>query len=286
MSTEIKDKSQVQSAGLRKFNKAEAQVKKVIAALNTITVIATPKELDNAMAVLKTGKEVEKAIEGKRTELVKPLNEEVKRINSYAKTLTAGLVIAIDAGKKVVISYNQEEERKATVMRSENRIQQLLSLGMVFTPAGDDGISSDGYSYNGYCVPKNLVENAADIDWERHYTASLQRIQEMKNKEASSLHAELEEALFFSSEDEVEEIKSKIQEVAESPVIETVSISVPTYSGAKGATKRWTFEVTDDLRVPLEYLMVDEKKIREAIATGVREIAGVRIYQADGLTIR
>ena len=284
MSTEIKDKPQVQTAGLRKFNKAEAQVKKVVDKLTAITIISTSDDLANAMSTLKVAKDIEKAIESKRTELVKPLNDEVKRINAFAKTLTADLTTAIDGGKKLVIAYNQEEERKAKKVRLDNRIQQLVSLGMV--PQLDAKGQVTTYAYQEIYISLFHMENAPNDDWSLIYNETLNNIQLAKNKDAEKLHSELEEALFFSSEDEVEEIKTKIQEVAESPVVETMPVFSPSFSGVKGATKRWTHEVTDATKVPSEYLMVDEKKIREAIATGVREIPGVRIFQADGLTIR
>ncbi len=50
--------------------------------------------------------------------------------------------------------------------------------------------------------------------------------------------------------------------------------------------KRWTHEVVDAELVPAEYRPVDESLIRKAVVAGVREIPGVRIYQADGLAVR
>jgi hypothetical protein len=50
--------------------------------------------------------------------------------------------------------------------------------------------------------------------------------------------------------------------------------------------KIWTFEVISEIEIPREYLTVDEKKIKEAIKNGVREIKGVKIYQEESLAIR
>lgn len=51
-------------------------------------------------------------------------------------------------------------------------------------------------------------------------------------------------------------------------------------SGTLTIIKFWNFEVTNPGEVPREYLTVDEAKIRQAVQKGgVREIAGVRIYQ-------
>lgn len=52
------------------------------------------------------------------------------------------------------------------------------------------------------------------------------------------------------------------------------------------ARERWTFEVVDAAKVPREYLMVDEKKIRALVNAGVRSIEGVNIYPERGVTVR
>lgn len=49
--------------------------------------------------------------------------------------------------------------------------------------------------------------------------------------------------------------------------------------------KRWVFEVTDVKKVPREYLEVNDKLVRAAISSGLRNIAGVRIYEEDGLAV-
>lgn len=55
---------------------------------------------------------------------------------------------------------------------------------------------------------------------------------------------------------------------------------------AASFTTTWTFEVTDGNQVPREYLMVDEKKVAAAVKDGKREIAGVRIFEKTGLSVR
>ena len=51
--------------------------------------------------------------------------------------------------------------------------------------------------------------------------------------------------------------------------------------------KVWTHEIVDELAIPRQWLMVDEKKIRAAVdhEGGVRDIPGVRIYQEDRLAV-
>jgi hypothetical protein len=48
----------------------------------------------------------------------------------------------------------------------------------------------------------------------------------------------------------------------------------------------WEFEVSDEASIPREYLSVDEKKIKEAVKAGIREIPGVKIWEGSTMTIR
>ena len=49
---------------------------------------------------------------------------------------------------------------------------------------------------------------------------------------------------------------------------------------------RWAFQVADAAKVPREFLCVDEKKIRAAVAQGAREIPGISIYEEETLATR
>lgn len=48
----------------------------------------------------------------------------------------------------------------------------------------------------------------------------------------------------------------------------------------------WVFEVQESTAVPREYLMPDEDKIKRAIANGIRNIPGVRIYSYESTHMR
>jgi hypothetical protein len=55
--------------------------------------------------------------------------------------------------------------------------------------------------------------------------------------------------------------------------------TVRTESGAKATSvERWAFEIQDEAQLPREYLIPNDKAIRQAVASGVRNIAGVRIF--------
>lgn len=57
--------------------------------------------------------------------------------------------------------------------------------------------------------------------------------------------------------------------------------------GAVASTRKgWAFEVNDPDQVPREYLTIDERKVKAAIAGGVREIPGLVIFETATLVIK
>ena len=54
----------------------------------------------------------------------------------------------------------------------------------------------------------------------------------------------------------------------------------------KGIRMTWTFEITDPNQVPNGYWTVDKDAIKAAVADGVRDIPGVRIYEEATTTFR
>lgn len=98
---------------LRKFNHSEQVVGQVLETLGGIQKVETQDEADLTLEFLKTAKKAEKTIEEKRKELVKPFNDAVKRVNSFAKDLKDKLPSEVMRVKGLVISYQTEQERKA-----------------------------------------------------------------------------------------------------------------------------------------------------------------------------
>jgi hypothetical protein len=73
-------------------------------------------------------------------------------------------------------------------------------------------------------------------------------------------------------------------------VAATQAIAPPTTvraeSGSTTVQKRWAFRLVDLAQVPLEYLALNETKVRDAIRIGVRIIPGLQVYQDDVLQVR
>ncbi len=57
-------------------------------------------------------------------------------------------------------------------------------------------------------------------------------------------------------------------------------------SGSSSTRMKWTFEITEAEKVPRQFLTVDPKAVQRAIDGGIREIAGVRIYEKPIVSFR
>jgi septal ring factor EnvC (AmiA/AmiB activator) len=86
-------------------------------------------------------------------------------------------------------------------------------------------------------------------------------------------------------------LEQKAQEAAAAglpipPIITEVPQAAPAKRvegtiGTSSGRETWAFEVEDPAIVPRQYMVVDEKLIRAAVAVGVRAIPGVRIFQKE-----
>lgn len=81
----------------------------------------------------------------------------------------------------------------------------------------------------------------------------------------------------------------KLAEESEAPVApaETqVGKARGSHAGSAHVRKTWNFRVTDESKVPREYLVVSDALIRAAVKAGKREIAGVEIFEEEGVIVR
>lgn len=206
-------------------------------------------------------KRLAKAIESARTSFVALPNDYVKQVNGLAKGIASKLD-AIERGLKAKLGeYAQflDMERK----KAEAAAKQAA------------------------------IEAQRKIDEE----ARLAR--EAAEKEAAEARAKAEEAAKAGSADaaRLAEIAKAEEEKAavvadmptvkvEAPVIPQDTGPVRTAAGTASTKLVWKFEITDPNAVPREFLVVDEKAIRQAVAAGVRQIAGVNIYSENQVAIR
>jgi len=93
-----------------------------------------------------------------------------------------------------------------------------------------------------------------------------------------------------------EEAQKKLDAEAKKAKVESVKLPDPvempretriaTEAGTVYEKRSWKFLIEDAAQVPREYLMVDERAIRDAVKAGVREIPGVKIYEHKDIAVR
>jgi hypothetical protein len=265
-------------ADITKFDVAQQQVNQMVALLLPLYTITSDQQLEVAMATLKDAKKVDSAIEEKRKTLVKPFNDGATQINDYKKTLVAGLAAGIEKVKTAVLTYQQDREKKAKEVRAKSRQDQLVQLGFTFNAGRWDLKDVGGCSMM-------EINSYEDVSWNSVISSFVTAIGQLRVKELQELSVQKDMVEAFGSDEDKQQLTETINAVA-APIAAPTAAYSSAPSKVKGQTKRWTFEVTNALAVPREYLMVNSVLIREAIRSGVHDIPGVKIFQEDGLSIR
>lgn len=99
-----------QYPALQKFNEARVQIQQLAAACKNI-VINDNNTLEQGKNLAKNAKKIETLIEDKRKEITKPLLDEKKQIDDFAKSVTAELNAAVKDLRAQILKYEQEQER-------------------------------------------------------------------------------------------------------------------------------------------------------------------------------
>lgn len=111
-----------------------------------------------------------------------------------------------------------------------------------------------------------------------------------REEELKKIEADKQAAITGSIIFDDQELVDKATELTQKKVdLENKAITAQKTFGDEVKTtlkQVWTFELTDETKVPRQFLSVDDKKIKQAIRDGVRDIAGVRIYQDAQLAQR
>jgi len=119
----------------------------------------------------------------------------------------------------------------------------------------------------------------------KHKIASYQQKVEMERRKDES--AALEAARKLQEEVNRDAKKAGVAPVQVlAQVIAPQPVKIRTEVGTAYQHTEWRHEIIDTSLVPKEYLMVDERKIREAIKAGVRDIPGCRIYEEKSIRMR
>ncbi len=125
------------------------------------------------------------------------------------------------------------------------------------------------------------------IDWQEREKARLRKEAEKTREKEEALR--LEEAVKLEAKGKTVQATEVIEEVIEGSMIESYA-PVPYLPKTKGVTVRedWDFAITDAKKLPPEYLIPDEKKIRAVVKAlkGATRISGVKVFAKTVMAVK
>lgn len=225
---------------LKQFAQVQAEVSFLVAPIMQLNVADRESAIE-ATAAAKQVKILAKKIEERRKEIVAPLNEEVKSINSLAKQIAEPLLKAEEFIKSQLVAFEREEMKKR---------EEAMRLAEIERKRREEEIRLQAQK------EKEDAEFLAAFD-------PMQAQRAIINAEASASIAVVES---------LKAHKAEVKNIEASKVAQT--------------RKHWTFDLIDLDKVPREFLVLDEKKVRAAILEGRTEIEGLKIYQELKVAIR
>jgi len=219
-------------------------------------VIKTKEQMTGATEYLANIVARKKRIEVIRISYTQPLNETLRNINADFKKASAPLEEAEGIVKTKMIAYRKiEADRIEAERKKEEEKQWKIEQKRI---ADEKKIADKEALKETKKIEKENLSKAAE-------NKEKKRIEDEKKAKQDELDKQGEEF--------VPEVDIKQENTVHSE------------SGAARMRKVWKFEIENEKQIPKAYLTVDEVKIRKAIKGGVREIAGVRIYEDEQVGI-
>jgi hypothetical protein len=215
------------------------------------------ESLNLAVMLGGNAKKIGKAIDAERKRIILEPSDFVKGVNGIAKMITDQLDEAERVTKQKIGTHQAriEMERRQAERKAKEATDALQ---------------------------KKLDDEAAATNKKAADEAKAKAEKEAKEKGATPEQVKAEVA-------KAEDGAAKIAVVAPTvvaPVIPETQRAVRTEEGSAHQRKIWTYEVLDPALVPVEYKIVNEQSIRDAIKTGIREIPGVRIFEETRTVFR
>jgi F0F1-type ATP synthase membrane subunit b/b' len=252
-------------------------------------IVDSDKSKEAGMSIMSDVKTSLKTLEEKRKDYKKFYLDKCKDIDSFAKTFSEPLNKIFKIVDSKIIEYHnellkiqKENERKAQEKFEREQLakkqklealQEKLNSGKIGDldrrVVDNDGVTKTIIYFTTiddieYEILSGLLSNDSEImpQAKEQYQNMINKAKKDDLKIEQKIEKEMEkETPLPIIDDEPVETKTKT---------EKASISIGT---------EWLFKITDEKKIPREYLMVDEKKIKAVIKAGCRNIDGVLIYE-------
>ena len=170
--------------------------------------------------------------------------------------------MGIDSLADIKRFQKQVEEARKNQVDPFNKL--VKRVNDIFRPIGDGLVKSEA-------VIKDKVKN-----W---------RVKKEQIRQAEERKRQAEYAAKIAEEQAKAKLEKREVEIVIPPpaIIQTITRGT---SSTASSRKVWKFEILDESKIPRQYLIVDESKIRAAIKLGTREIEGVKIFEDFDISVR
>lgn len=219
--------------------------------LAKVVVIKSDDDYRQADAAVASIKSAAKAVEAKRTDLVKPLNDTVKKINAGFKPVSEALDQALECYRKPMTAFQTEQAR----IRAEAEKERMR------------------------------LEAEARAKAEAEMAAARKAAEEAEAaRKAAQVEDPMEALLAEEDAADAERKAAEAKAQAEQTIRAIATIEAPMPAKVTGAASRtyevWKYEVTDESLVPLSYRPIDHASLARDVRAlkGEAQIPGVRVY--------
>lgn len=237
-------------------------------------VISNETEYAVAFQIISDANKTISAIEKKRKELKEPYLDAGKKIDAAAKDIAEALDKAVTLGKSKLLVWNQEQEKKKRI--ELQRIETVKNAIINYkndTMAAIDRCTTEADLLN---INNTRIKTfPADSEWQE-FLPDAQAMRKAIFEYAKAKKIAIDNPV-MATEAHVAMSVIEEEQIAAEETIAVDQVAEISLQKASGIRNNWKFEVVDFSKVPDEYKVLDETKVR-AWQKQMREAAGL----ADG----
>lgn len=251
---------------------------------------------DNQAArfLLKQCQQTQQELEATRVSIVKPFNDFVGEVNTLFKGISAPILESKAMVNQKIVAHAQkqerirlEEERKrfaaeqARLRKLEEERQERERIEREKREAEEKALAEERERLRKLeeeQIAKEMEAQKASEEEKQKVLAEAER--QRKEREALEQEKLEVERLKREAEEERKRIDEEKALEEQRKIAEQERVRKEQENKVKGIVKSWQWEIVDENSVPRAFCTPDSKKINQAIKTGIREINGLRIFEA------
>lgn len=277
---------------LKKFNVFEAQGIEIKSKAEGLEVTEAA-HLQVANDMLKYCQTIEKESELKRKEVIAPYSNFVKEVNDFVKEILKPTEESKIIIKSKILSYNEEQERiraeKAELERKRLEEIRLKEEAEIKKREEEERKIREAEEAKLEAIRKQQEEERKKIALEqdenkrKEMEIERKRLEEQAKIEEARQEIQVKKREMEADEKRIAEDRKRMEELKKIEEEKLKREQEEKENKVKGIRSLWKYEITNESDVPRQFCSPDSKKINEAIKSGVREIAGMKIYQAKDI---